>query len=164
MGVKMIAEQIKEVKTFMSKLLIDNTFDKFLVADVSITTYNTFSIDGHINKDFFDEEEFLALADHHLSYWETIRPICFSLIKGHKTPVRFKMIFALDREQIRKLIQTNQISMSEGDVNELFLNIKYENNTLTFVTGCSLKIFTMDKSLEKAFDQYISEFISDILE
>ncbi|MBQ3665163.1 MAG: hypothetical protein II919_03565 [Lachnospiraceae bacterium] len=158
----MISEQIKDVKKFMSELLINNTFDKFLVADISITTYNTFHIDGHLQKDFFDEDEWNELPDQHLAYWETLRPVCFSLIKGNKTPVRFKMIFALDKKSIRELLQSIDTTISEEDINELFFNIKYENNILTYVTGCSLKIFTMDKSLEKAFDQHISELTASI--
>lgn len=158
----MISEQIKDVKKFMAELLIKNTFDKFLVADISITTYNTFHIDGHLQKDFFDEDEWDELPDQHLSYWETLRPFCFSLIKGSKTPIRFKMIFALDKKSIRELLQFNDTTVLEEDINELFLNIKYENNILTYVTGCSLKIFTMDKSLEKAFDKYISELTASI--
>lgn len=159
----MIAEQIKDIKNFMSKLLIDSSFDKFLVSNVSITTYNTFEIDGHIKKEFFSNEEFESLPDSHLSFWSKLRPFCFSLIKGNKTPVKFRMIFALNRTQIEQLITSNQISINADDVNELFLNIKYENNTLTYVTGTSLKIFTIDKSLETAFDTYISDFISTLV-
>lgn len=158
----MIAEQIKDVKTFMTHLLINNTFDEFLVNEVTITTYNTFRIDGHINRDFYTEDEFNDLKDQHLSYWSKIRPICFSLIKGNKTPVYFKIIYALNREQISSIVQQNNISINENDINELFFNIKYENGLLSFTTGCSLKIFTMDKSLENAFDKYISNFISTL--
>lgn len=158
----MIAEQIKDVKKFMAKLLIDSTFDEFLVSNVSITTYNTFEIDGHIKKEFFTDEEFLELPDSHLSFWSKLRPFCYSLIKGNKTPVKFRMIFALNKTQIERLITANQLSVNADDVNELFLNIKYENSTLTYVTGTSLKIFTMDKSLETAFDTYISNFISTL--
>lgn len=159
----MIAEQIKDVKKFMSKLLIDSTFDDFLVNEVSITTYNTFTIDGHIKKEFYTDEEFSSLPDSHLTFWAKLRPFCFSLIKGNKTPVKFKMIFALNRTQIENLITANQITINLEDVNELFLNIKYETGTLTYVTGTSLKIFTMDKSLENAYDTYVSNFISTLV-
>ncbi len=158
----MITEQIKDVRKFMSKLLVDSYFDDFLVNDVTITTYNTFKIDGHINKDFYTEDELLALPDEHLSYWSKLRPFCYSVIKGKKTPLKFKLIFALDRSRIEKLLETTDTSITAADVNELFLNLKFENGILSYVTGCSLKIFTMDKSLEKAFDQDIADFISSI--
>ena len=38
---------------FMSRLLGSNAFDVFLLAEASITTYNTFFIDGRMNKEFF---------------------------------------------------------------------------------------------------------------
>ena len=158
----MLAEQIKDVKKFMTLLLIKDTFDEFLVNEVTITTYNTFRIDGHINRDFYSEDEFNELKDQHLSYWSKIRPICYSLIKGNKTPLYFKIIYALNREQITNIVQQNNISINESDINELFFNIKYENGLLTLTTGCSLKIFTLDKSLENAFDKYILNFISTL--
>ena len=158
----MIAEQITNVKNFMAKLLLDSAFDEFLVNEISITTYNTFEIDGHIQKDFFSEEELSTLPDSHLSKWATLRPFCYSIIKGNKTPIRFRMIFAMPRDRISALLTEHQLTFSIEDVNELFLNIKYENGALSCVTGTSLKIFTMDKSLEKAFDSYISNFISTL--
>lgn len=158
----MIAEQIQDVKKFMAVLLMKENFDTFLVNEVSITTYNTFTIDGHLQKEFYTDEELEELKDTHLSEWSKIKPICYMLIKGHKTPLRFRMIFALNREQIRHLIEENRLSFSENDVHELFFNIKFENGILTLTTGCSMKIFTLDKSLENTFDKYISDFISTL--
>ena len=42
----MIALQIQDIKNFMSKLLLSQTFDNFLMVEGSIKTYNTFRIDG----------------------------------------------------------------------------------------------------------------------
>ena len=49
----MRAYQIKELKNFMAKLLATDAFDDFLLAEATITTYNTFIIDGHLVKEFF---------------------------------------------------------------------------------------------------------------
>ena len=72
----MIALQIKNVKNFMSKFLATDTFDRFLLSEGSITTYNTFFIDGHQIKEFYTPEE-----------WEdsTIRPYEYSQWKDIKT-------------------------------------------------------------------------------
>ena len=43
----MRAFQIQDVKSFMSHLLLSNTFDRFLLTEASITTFNTFFIDGN---------------------------------------------------------------------------------------------------------------------
>ena len=53
----MRAFQIQDVKSFMSHLLLSNTFDRFLLTEASITTFNTFFIDGHLHKDYFSSDE-----------------------------------------------------------------------------------------------------------
>lgn len=159
----MIAENINDVKKFMSALLVGNSFDEFLVTDVIITTYNTFHIDGHIKKEFFDNDEYEMMNSPVLSKWNTLKPFCFDIIKGKKTPLNFKIIFSLSNETIRRIIDENNISMEVSNVANLFLNLKYDDGKLSYVTGTSLKIFTLDKSLENAFDKYISNFISTLL-
>ena len=41
--------KILDEKTFMSKLLVSDTFDKFLLLEAIIGTYSTFSIDGRFS-------------------------------------------------------------------------------------------------------------------
>ena len=53
----MVALQIQDIKIFMNKLLLSQTFDNFLLVEGSITTYNTFRIEGRVHKDFFSVEE-----------------------------------------------------------------------------------------------------------
>ena len=95
---------IKDVKVFMSHLLVKNSFDNFLIEEATITTFNTFTIDGHIVKDFYSPEEYDALDSKELSYWRTIKPICYDLIKGNKTPLRFKFILKADDTLVSKII------------------------------------------------------------
>jgi len=53
----MIALQIADIKTFMKKLLLSQTFDRFLLLEGSITTFNTFHIDGRLQKSYYTQEE-----------------------------------------------------------------------------------------------------------
>lgn len=158
----MISENITNIKKFMSLLLINNTFDKFLATDVTITTYNTFHIDGHINAKYYSNGEYEENGSPVLSSWETLRPFCFELIKGNKTPIYFKIILCFSKPSIETLIKKNNIDIDPQIVNDLFLNLKYENGILTYTTGTSLNVFSLDKTLEKAFDSYISDFISTL--
>lgn len=48
----MIALKLPEVKECMSKLLLSDAFDSFLFIEGEIVTYNTFSINGFLKKDF----------------------------------------------------------------------------------------------------------------
>lgn len=160
----MISENITNVKGFMSRLLIGTEFDTFLATDVSITTYNTFTIDGHVQKDFFTKEEIDNNTIPNISEWSTLKPLCYQIIKGTKTPLRFKIIFQIPDNVINSIIEHNSLDVSPDSITGAFLNIKYENNTLTYVTGTSLSMFDFNKTFEKAFDKYISNFVSTLFD
>lgn len=158
----MISEEIKNIKSFMNHLLIEDTFDNFLITDVNITTFNTFTIDGHINKSFYTNEEYEELSMPEISSWHTLKPFCFQIIKGKKTPSYFRFIFKMPELIVNELIASNNLDISNDNIQGLFLNIKYENSTLTYTTGCALKIFDVSKETEKAYDKYISKYIDSI--
>lgn len=151
----MIAESITNIKKFMGALLASDYFDHFLVNSVTVTTYGTFHIDGHLKKDFYTQEEWEALPEKNYATYETIRPICYDLIKGKKLPLHFKMIFSLNQTERLKLLETSNTTLTSEDVADLFLNIKYDAGTVTCSTGTSYTVFTMDKSFEQTFDKYI---------
>jgi hypothetical protein len=144
----------------MSKLLISDIFHTFLLSEATITTFNTFTINGYIQKDFYSSEELedSSLSHQTLSTWETIKPLCFDIIKGKKPPLSFKIIFMLSEKNVKKLLEQSGIGLTENDINGLFLNIKFSNNSLHCVTGTSLKVFTMDKSLETEWDSMVQKF------
>ena len=85
----MIALKLPEVKECMSKLLLSDAFDSFLFIEGEIVTYNTFSINGFLKKDFFEKD--LAPSQDY-SLWKDIREYAFSLIKGKKTPLSFRFV------------------------------------------------------------------------
>ena len=53
----MISLSLTDIKGFMSQLLLSETFDNFSFIEGEIVTFNTFKIDGFIQKDFFDTDE-----------------------------------------------------------------------------------------------------------
>lgn len=53
----MISFQMEDVKAFMNKLLLSQTFDAFHVVEGSIITYSTFHFDGHLHPDYYTKEE-----------------------------------------------------------------------------------------------------------
>ena len=62
-------------KICMSHLLLKETFDRFLFIEGKITTFNTFQIDGYLQKDFFD-----TAPEHNYSHWRDVRAFCLQLI------------------------------------------------------------------------------------
>lgn len=141
----------------MSKLLIKADFDTFLMEEATITTYNTFTIDGHIQKDFYTPDEYDSLPSKTLSYWATTKPICYELIKGTKTPLRFKIILKANTSLVNQILADYNLSYNENDISGLYINIRFENSALTLISATSMNIFTLDKSLEQSWDSYISK-------
>lgn len=156
----MTALQIQDVKDFMSKLLIGSTFDAFWLSEASVTTSVTFHIDGSLHSDFYDTEEAEAIALEGRKYalWKDMKPHCYSIIKGKKTPLHFKIVFLLSKKNTEKLLLANHLGFSPEDIFGLFLNFQYDGKHLTCTTGTSMKTFTLDKSLEHAWDELIQKF------
>lgn len=70
-----------------------------------------------------------------------------------------KMVFLLPPEQVTKLLSDNQTALTPDDINGLFLNIKYQDGTVSVVTGTSIKVFSLDKTLEHSFDAFAKDFL-----
>jgi len=157
----MTSLKILDIKSFMSKLLIKETFDHFLLLEAGITTFNSFFIDGHLHKDYYSKEELECkhLTESPLSYWSQLRPFCFELIKGKRTPLSFKIVFQLSADNTGKLMAQVGQSYSVSDINGFFLTLKYDEKGLSCTTGTSIKIFTLDKSLENVWDEMMREFM-----
>lgn len=155
----MIALELTDVKDFMNKLLLTDTFDHFLLSEATVVTYNTFIIDGHIKKEFFSEEELVEFSGETISKWSQIRPFCLQQIKGKKQPLSFKFIYILSNADSKNLLEESGLNYTMNDVNGFTFHISFKNNQLSCVTGTSLKTFTLDKSLEQYWDQKVQEFL-----
>ena len=158
----MIALQIQDIKNFMSKLLLSPTFDNFLLVEGKITTFNSFRIDGRLHKDFFtaDEAEEKTLDTREFSLWKEVKPFCLELIKGKKTPLGFQFTFQLSKDNTIKLLAGSGISSIRSEnISGLLLNIRYDNGALNVITATNLNLFTLDKSLEHAWDDMVKRFL-----
>lgn len=157
----MISIPINEVKLFMNHLLCHNTFDAFCVPELSLSTYASFHVDGHILKDYYTKEEYETLYKDRtpIARWKQLRPVCFELIRGNHTPLSFSIVLQLSSRAAETFLMETDTSFTISDINGLFVNLRYKDGKLTAVTGTSLKIFSMDKSLETAWDQKIQKFI-----
>ena len=138
----------------MQHLLLKPTFDSFALIEGEITTYNTFRIDGYIHKEFYEDA---PLKDY--SSWGDLREFCFHIIRGKRTPLNFRFILSLPKEEFEAFLIDQEIpSLSHSDIQGLYLNFKYDGTNLQCITGTSLNIFTMDKTLENVWDNYARKF------
>ena len=153
----MIALTLTEVKECMGKLLLSELFDPFYFIEGEIVTFGKFSLDGYLNKDFFDKED---VPEREYALWKDVREYCFSLIKGKRTPLSFKFILGLSDSNIEKLLSQQELDFKPQDVRGLYINLKYDGQNLLCTTGTSMNLFTMDKSLEQAWDKMIQKFFT----
>jgi len=142
-----------DTKKCMSELLLKETFDSFIFIEGDITTFNQFHIDGYLQKKFFSVDDIKSTMTEDYSFWQDVREFCFSLIKGKRTPLDFKLVFSLTKPEIEKLLTDPNLNFSVSDVQGLYLNFKYNGEALQCITGTSLTTFIPDKSLEHAWDK-----------
>lgn len=157
----MIALKLTDIKDFMNKLLRSETFDHFLLQEAVITSGATYTIDGHINKDFYTAEEIeqLHLENCTSLPFSLLRTNCFDLMKGKKTPSFFKFIFLLSPDNLEKTLTSLSSSFSPRDITGIYLNLKYQNQLLMLTTGISYSFFSVDKTLEKEWDSLVRKFL-----
>lgn len=162
----MKALEIRATKDIMNALLASDRFDRFLVEEAMITTYNTFHIDGHLVKGFFTDDELGQFKEDQrsldFSYWKDIRPFCFQLIKGKKTPVSFKVVLHAAPELVSQIAADPDCQVAADLIRSLALNIRYDNGKVACITGCAFTTFLMDKSVEKLWDPYVCQFLSGL--
>ena len=152
----MIALEFPKVKESMAKLLLTETFDNFLFISAEVVTYNTFTIDGFLKKEFFEEGN---VPNREYALWKESRELCFSIIKGNRTPLRFSFVLGLSDENIERLLDNQDLPFALKDVRGLYLNIRFDGQHLICTTGTSMHTFTMDKSLEQAWDVMVEKFL-----
>ncbi|MCB6201888.1 DUF5721 family protein [Extibacter muris] len=145
-----------DTKACMSHLLLKDTFDSLSLIEGEITTYNKFTIDGHIHKDFYEE----APAREY-SLWSELRSHCLSIIKGKRTPLGFKFILSLSREDIIGFLEQGGLRYRPEEIQGLYMNLRYDGTHLACVTGTSMHTFTMDKSLDEAWDRWVQTFYAN---
>lgn len=143
----MLALNIINIKDFMNYLFKSNIFDNLETREIKINTFINFEINGTINKDFFDLDSEIKRK---YCLWSEVKPYIFNIIKGKRLPKYIKIILSVKEENM---------SIISNNASALFLNIIFENNEILCVTGASQKFFSIDKSYQYNWDEYIISFL-----
>lgn len=133
-----------EIKLFMTKLLKEDAFDKLELRTLSLETIIKYDISGNINKDYLKENE-----ERFFVRWGEIKPSIVKLITGDRKPKYIKIVFSLDDQTVANL---------SPNASAMFLNIYYQDDTITCTTGTSQKSFSLDKSQDKVWEDVIIKF------
>ena len=132
------------VKSFMGSLLRETHFDHFLIRNIELTLTTHISISGLI------ETEDAEAKKSYIS-WGTIRSLVFDLIKRGDKPKLLKIVFSHPTPE---------------DVHEnaaaLFLNMTYEKDSVSFITATAQQSFSLEKSLNSTWDEFVKSFFINI--
>ena len=131
----------------MGRLFREGAFDAFEVRGLEVGTFTNFQVSGALDRSFEDAPE---AGPAHCA-WERIKPFAVAFIKGKKRPKVIKITLAHPSEDTAR-IHTNAAA--------LFLNINYENNEAQLSTAVSQRNFSLDKSVDGAWDDYIEAFFA----
>lgn len=153
---------MKDQKQFMNQLLKSSLFDNFLLAEATIHGAISYSVDGHINREFFDTQELSELVTDGSEYlpFSHFRPICYELIRGKHTPLYMKFVFLLSPSNAAKTLASTDTGFTAEDVSAIFLNLTFRNGAMVLTTGVSYRTFTLDRSFDSAWDTLAARFLS----
>lgn len=156
----MIALQITSMKQFMSQLLTTDTFDMFLLEEAVISTACTFTIDGHINRDFYgsDDREPVELP-YDFRPWSEIKGLCFDLIKGKRTPLFFRFVLHLMPEKAAALLSKEESDVDPSLVKALVLNIRYDGTRAVLTTGTACHTFLPSREPDAIWDKALLKYL-----
>lgn len=159
----MLAIKIKDVKSFMAKLLSADTFDAFLLEEARIHTFNTFTIDGRRNREFYTKEELEdpEIFPYEYSQWKDVKGICFQLIKGKKVPTFMKLILHKKPEDAYTLLEEAGASKLGDRLKAFVITIKFDAGGLMLTTGTSFDTFLMDKTADLIWDNACRRFLDE---
>ena len=156
----MIALQITSMKQFMNHLLVADTFEPFLLEEAVISTASNFTIDGHVNREFYENDENSpSLPDNEFRPWSELKGLCFDLIKGKRTPLFFRFVLHLIPQKAAALLEKENCGVSPSDVKALVVNIRYDGSKAMLTTGTAYHTFLLSREPDaiwhRAFRKYL---------
>ncbi len=156
----MIALGVKDVKNFMNGMFAGALFDPFLAVEGSLVTAVTYSFDGHINYDFYPEEEREEQRKYEYQPWSEFKKQALDLIKGKNTPILMKFMFMLKPEKALEMLSKELPDADFSSLKGLLVILKYENGAITLTTGTSYDTFVMSHDTDHVWDNNIKKYFS----
>ena len=110
----MVSLEISPVKGFMSSLLWRNIFDNFLFSEGEVVTFTKFSFSGYLSRDYYSADEWEMLEGRRYASWGQIRPYVYSVIRGNRTPVSFRLVMFLSDENAARVLKRSGAAVTQA--------------------------------------------------
>lgn len=160
----MIVIKIIDIKNFMAHLLLQETFDHFLLFEARAVTSSEMVLKGKRRTDWYDSEMWQQMqaetGSHDCGYmtWAEMRETVFLFIKGKKSPDKLYIDLETSEKQ-RKQILGEKISAEGDQMPSLRLQIRFEKGELLMVPVVSYPVFTLDRSGESLWEEALQSFL-----
>lgn len=151
----MFSGNVEELKPFMAILLKGELFDDWEIKEARVETFFELSVNGRLKKDFFEEPENIT---REFARWGEVKEIFFLTVKGKRLPGMFFVVLAARKEWTEKILRECGKEKEEAGA-VLYLNIRYAAGRCRLAGGVSHTGFTMDKTLEYAWDKALQDFL-----
>ena len=138
--------QVQEVKEFMNMLLTKEVFDDFLLVSASVVGRGTLVLEGRLAT---EQVEYLPYGN--------FRNVLFEFIKGKVLPKSIKLVLQLPYEAAVSVLGND---ISENDSASLTINFKEDG--LFIASGYATSSFNLDRTKEKNWDVYVTEYLGDL--
>ncbi len=161
----MIALKITDTKKMMQALLFSASFDNFSMQEVSATKDISLFLEGRLHADYYtseDKENSPDLSGREFAAWGQYRELLSSFFKGEKSPLSFKFVLQAPQSYMQKLLESPEFTADPSLVKSLILTFRYENGTLTCLTGTAFTTFVPDKSLDTLWDRAIRKSLDNM--
>ena len=149
----------------MNVLLCTDAFDSFMLAEGSVTTFFTMKIDGHFHGDYFENDD-LKEEEPHVSYtlapWSMLRDRFYSVIKGSRAPLAFRIVLFLPEERMKEWLADEDLSSYADSLRSVCIRISFDKGILSVQSGTDNRSFTTDRSAEKAWDKKVAGILKSM--
>ncbi len=152
-------EYTLSAKNCMSNLLQKETFDRYLFIEGECTTSVTTHMDGYLHRDFFETP-----PEDVYARWQDVRNFFLELVRGKTTPLDLKIVLCLPPSAIAGFLKQKGISsFRPEEITGMYLNFHFNGEGLTCTTGISTSAFSLDKTLEREWDDYAATILKEMI-
>lgn len=157
----MLALTAVSANEYMKKFLAGSEFDPFLVIEGTLSTHITYSFDGHINRDFYNETEKGAdMLPYEFVSWSDLKPTIYNLVKGNHLPLFMKFVLQLKPEKAQAMLCKADPEGDFSQVKSLLLTIKYDGEKVILTSGISYNTFVMNHDADKIWDSSLKQYLN----
>ena len=149
----MIRIPVEKTDSLITGLLRTEFFDSLEMIRLELTTSVTRSVDGRIQRGFYDSEE--EIPGEYIR-WKDEKSRFFDAMRGKILPLQFKIVFRYPKAE------SDQLFGRDTEGTSLYINVSYDRNNTFLTTGFAQNSFPQDQSFGREWDDFVQSVIRNL--